>query len=83
MVGVSNVPVIYKANFTGSNFLHNYDDEAVIILLLQGGDTPLIEAASSGHHNIVRLLLSEGADPNKPDRVSNELSTCNGHSQKF
>ena len=28
------VPVIYKAKFTDSNFLHNYDDEVVIILLL-------------------------------------------------
>ena len=37
-------------------------------------------AVSRGHHNIVQLLLSEGADPNKPDRVSvinNELFTSN------
>ena len=30
----SFLPVIYKAKFTDSNFLHNYDDEVVIILLL-------------------------------------------------
>lgn len=33
------------------------------------GETPLLLAASGGHHEVVRLLLGEGADPNRVDHV--------------
>ena len=32
-------------------------------------DTPLIEAARNGHTDIVRLLIENGADVNKGERV--------------
>lgn len=34
------------------------------------GETPLLLAASGGHHDVVRLLLGEGANPNHVDHVS-------------
>lgn len=33
------------------------------------GETPLLLAANGGHHDVVRLLLGEGADPNHIDHV--------------
>ena len=41
-----------------------------IILLLQDGGNALVVAAYEGHCDIVKLLLSEGADPNAEDGVS-------------
>ena len=41
-----------------------------IILLLQDGGYVLVAAARGGHCDIVKLLLSEGADPNAEDGVS-------------
>ena len=41
-----------------------------IILLLYVGGVALVEAAKGGHCDIVKLLLSEGADPNTKDWVS-------------
>ena len=32
-------------------------------------DTPLVEAASNGHTDIVRLLIENGADVNKEEWV--------------
>lgn len=34
------------------------------------GETPLLLAASGGHHDVVRYLLSEGANPNHVDHVN-------------
>ena len=41
-----------------------------IILLLQYGGYALVAAAYEGHCDIVKLLLSEGVDPNAKDWVS-------------
>jgi len=40
---------------------------------LQSGDTPLLSAAFSGHIEVVRHLLSSGADVNKASNVSVRL----------
>ena len=37
------------------------------MLLLQGGQTPLQLSSKSGHVDIVKVLLSHGADPNVKD----------------
>lgn len=39
------------------------------------GETPLLLAASGGHHDVVRLLLSGAANPNHIDHVSNIISS--------
>ena len=41
-----------------------------LLLSPQYGDTPLHEASSNGHSDVVRLLLENKADPN----ISNEVS---------
>ena len=41
-----------------------------LLLSSQYGDTPLYEASSNGHSDVVRLLLENKADPN----ISNEVS---------
>lgn len=33
------------------------------------GETPLLMAASGGHHDVVRFLLNEGANVNHMDNV--------------
>lgn len=33
------------------------------------GETPLLMAANGGHHDVVRLLLNEGANVNHMDNV--------------
>ena len=42
----------------------------IIILLLQDGGDALVGAARGGYCDIIKLLLSEGADPNAKDWVS-------------
>ena len=37
----------------------------------QEGQTALISAATSGHVEVVRLLLARGAEVNKADKVGN------------
>ena len=37
-----------------------------------GGTTPLSGAANGGHEEMVRFLISKGADPNRKNRVSGE-----------
>ena len=40
-------------------------------LYLQDGKSPLMEALSGGHFEIVRLLLDKGAEVNHQNKVSN------------
>ena len=40
-------------------------------LYLQNGKSPLMEASSGGHFEIVKLLLDKGADVNVLNKVSN------------
>ena len=42
----------------------------MIIMFLQDGDTPLYDAATYGHTDIVKMLLREGADVNVKNEVS-------------
>ena len=44
---------------------------SLFVCLSQIGYTALIVSASSGHLEVVRLLLDRGADPNATDKVGN------------
>ena len=41
-----------------------------LLLSPQRGKTPLFTASSSGHTDVMRLLLENKADPNISDKVS-------------
>ena len=54
-----------------SRALHQYLLQYFLIVFLFSilKDTPLCEAARNGHTDIVRLLIENGADVNKGERV--------------
>lgn len=80
---IKNEPHIDVVDNNGLNALHwasAYGQLMSVQLLLKAGakvdfegpegETPLLLAASGGHHDVVRLLLGEGANPNHVDHVS-------------
>ena len=44
-------------------------DDCVCMLSSQDGATPLLIASENGHSQVAELLLSKGADINRPDKV--------------
>ena len=47
-----------------------YYDNCFIFISLQDGDTALIDAATEGHTNIVKILLDRGAATDIQDKVT-------------
>ena len=41
----------------------------ILIRKSQKGDTVLDKASAGGHHEVVRLLIDRGEDPNTHDKV--------------
>lgn len=75
------IDVLDENNFTPLHWACNYGQIAASALLIENGAnvnkmapdliSPLILAASGGHHEIVRLLLQRGADVKHKDIIGN------------
>lgn len=74
------IDAIDKNHFTALHWACFYGQLCSVRILVTGGAnvsmlapdhvSPLLLAASGGHHEIVRFLLQHGADPNQMDIVS-------------
>lgn len=75
----ADVDMLDDSGLSALMWASSYGQVPTVQLLLQHGgqlelegpqgETPLLLAAASGHHDLVRLLLSEGASVNHTDEV--------------
>lgn len=55
--------------------VYSFQSHSVLLYILQNGNTALIFAASKWHTNILKELISKGANVNLQNEVSNKTST--------